>query len=299
MTRRRLGLGLLTAALAAVPVSAGAMEGGTMHGADAPEAHGAAVSVSFATFAPATVDVLTGETVTWTNNSVRVHTVTADDGAFDSDRLTSSSSFSQVFPAEGIVGYHCRIHAGMAGIVAVYTVLLDAPTAPGAPGRAYPLSGRAALPAGTDVGIEADSGDGFRPAGHAVVGADGSFRTQVVPTTTARYRAVAPGTTSPAVQLLVLDHRVGVRVRALRGRRVQVDASVTPAAAGAPVVLQLYLPEHFGWWPVRKQRLDRHSAARFVLALHRRVPARVVLTLPDGATPLAMTPVRRIGRPAR
>jgi hypothetical protein len=60
-------------------------------------------------------------------------------------------------------------------------------------------------------------------------------------------------------------------------------------------VLQLFLHEHFGWWPVQRTTLDRASTARFALRLRRRVAARVVLTLPDGATPLATSATRRLG----
>ena len=51
------------------------------------------------------------------------------------------------------------------------------------------------------MGIEADTGAGFQPAGHATVDADGTFTTEIVPTTTATYRAVVGGEASPAVQL--------------------------------------------------------------------------------------------------
>jgi len=168
---------------------------------------------------------------------------------------------------------------------------------PASPGRPFPLGGRTALPSGTSVIIEADTGAGFRPAGHATVGPDGAFTTSVLPVTTGQYRAVAAGLTSPPVTLIVLDRHISFAARPLAGHRVRIDARLTPATTGAPVVLELYLPEHFGWWPVQQQPLDRHSQARFTQPLHRRVRARVLLTLPDGATPLAIAPVQRIGFP--
>jgi hypothetical protein len=61
------------------------------------------------------------------------------------------------------------------------------------------------------------------------------------------------------------------------------------------VVLQLRLRERFGWWPQQARRLDRHSNVRFRIRLHRRVAARVALTLRDGATVLAKSAVLRIG----
>ena len=41
------------------------------------------------------LDVVMGETVTWTNDSVRVHTVTADDGSFDSGRMPTRATFTR------------------------------------------------------------------------------------------------------------------------------------------------------------------------------------------------------------
>ena len=100
------------------------------------------------------------------------------------------------------------------------------------------------------------------------------------------------------MSLLVLDRarRDPGAARAPRARRSR--ANVTPASAGAPVVLQLFLHEHFGWWPVQRAKLDRSSAARFALRTRQRVAVRVLLTLPDGATPLAISRTVRVG-PAR
>jgi hypothetical protein len=98
--------------------------------------------------------------------------------------------------------------------------------------------------------------------------------------------------------LLVLDRTVAIRAR--RGRTgVSVQAAVTPASPGATVVLQLFLHEHFGWWPVQRTKLGPGSTVRFALRLHRRVAARVLLTLPDGATPLAVSRTIRLGRARR
>jgi hypothetical protein len=77
-----------------------------------------------------------------------------------------------------------------------------------------------------------------------------------------------------------------------------VGARVVPAARGQRVVLQLHLPERFGWWPVRRARLDSRSRARFVIHTRRRVRARVLLTRADGVTPVARSAVVRAGASA-
>jgi hypothetical protein len=126
-------------------------------------------------------------------------------------------------------------------------------------------------------------------AGTATVAA-GAFHATVAPRTTTSYRAVSGGEASPDVQVLVLDRHVMASARA-HGHRVTVRTRVTPGARGATVVLQLHLKERFGWWPVRRARLDGKSSARFAVRLQHGVRARVVLTAADGETPLVRSPV--------
>jgi hypothetical protein len=252
----------------------------------------AAVSIGFGNYDPPQLHVLAGDTVTWSNGSVRQHTVSADDGSFSSGILYQGDHYTQSFPSPGVVAYYCKQHADMRGEVDVERLLLDAPAQDAAPGRPYPLAGRAALPEGTEVTIEADTGGGFAPAGDATVGADGAFSASVVPTTTGRYRAVVGDAASEPVSLVVLDHVVAAQI-ARHGAVVAVRTQVTPASPGADVVLQFRLRRRFGWWPVRHARLDRHSAARLTVRTRRVVRARVVLTLRDRATPLAVSPTVR------
>jgi plastocyanin len=280
------GVALALAVLAA-PAS-------SQHGAHAGGGPAISATIGFDRVVPQHLDVLVGDAVTWTNDSVRTHTVTADDGSFDSGRFGPTQTYTRAFPAPGHMPYHCVLHPFITGDVDVHSVLLTPPAQPAASHRPFPLSGRAALTGGGTVTIEADHGAGFVPVATASPAADGSFVVPVVPGTTATYRAVAGAEASPPVTLLVLDRRVAVRVQ--RGRhRLLVRTTVSPASAGAHVVLQLFLHDHFGWWPVQRTKLDRGSAARFAVRSRRRVAARVVLTLPDGATPLAVSRTVRVG----
>jgi plastocyanin len=251
------------------------------------------VGIGFNAFGTAKVSVLTGDTVKWTNLSVRAHTVNADDGGWASPEFVYTQSFTRTFDAPGAVPYYCRLHTYMRGEVDVSNLLLDAPTAPGADGRPYPLRGRAALAAGAPVTIEADHGAGFQAVASAAVGADGTFAASVTPAGSATYRAVSGTDASPPVTLTVLDR--SVRAHAARhGGHVSVAADVTPATPGGTVVLQVYSRLRFGWWPLHTRRLDGASHVRFVIPSRRAVRARVVLTLRDGATPLAVSPVLRV-----
>lgn len=240
------------------------------------------VTVGYDAFKPPETDVLAGTSVTWTNDSARAHTVTADDDSFDSGRLTAQTTYRHAFDAEADVLYHCTVHPAMRGVLHVRRILLDAPAVPAGPGRSYPLRGRTSLPAGTPITIESDTGAGFAPAATTTATADGTFAASVVPSTTGAYRATAGDAASPAVTLIVLDHTVTVRVR--RGR---VTAHVAPAEPGGHVVLQLRLRDRFGWFPVAVATLDRNSDAVLRTTVRRRTPARVRYTLPDDATPLA------------
>jgi plastocyanin len=288
-TRRAAVPALAAAAL--LPAGAAAMPG--HGGGDAPAAV-TSVEMGFEQYAPQRITVLTGEEVRWHNVSVRDHTVTADDGSFDSGRVDPGDGFSRTIAAPGTLAYHCTLHVAMRGTIEARTVLLTAPATPAAAGRPYPLEGRSALAAGTELAVEADAGHGFREVTRTTVDADGTFTALVRPTTSVTLRVVAAGAESNAVALLVLDRRVSVTTRRLRGRDV-VTATVTPSSPGGHVALQLRIPERFGWWPVLRARLDARSQARFTVRGRRRLPARVRLTLPDGATALAESRVVHVG----
>jgi plastocyanin len=272
----------------AVAVAVGGLVLALPAAAAAPAGAPVAVSVQFQAYAPEDVEALPGDTVEWTNSSPRSHTVTAADGSFDSGELEPGATFSRTFAAEGTYAYHCTIHLSMAGTVAVRPLILDAiPPAPVAAGTHVELSGRTS--ASGPVAVERDTGAGFRPVASAAPAADGSWSADVPAVTTADYRAVEAGTATPPRRLLVIDRTVNVRAT-----RSGIDVTVTPATPHAPVLLQLRLRSRFGWWPVRRARLDYLSRAHF--AISRRALARVLLVDRDGWTAIATSPAVRAGR---
>jgi plastocyanin len=278
---------LIVAALLAVPAPAAAQ----MHG-DHGAAPSTAVSVQFAAFGPAVSDVLVGDKITWTNTSVRKHDVAAVDASFNSGPLFPRGMYEHAFTHAGVVAYLCTLHPFMRGTIAVHDLLLDAPKESGAPGRPFAVHGRAALPAGTPVSIELDDGAGFQEIARTAAEEDGTFTATLRPAAPGRLRAVAAGVeASPPVALTVLDRTVTAGVHGGR-----VHAMVAPASPGATVVLQYFLRERFGWWPVRAHTLDHHSMTSFRVRPRRAVRARVVLTLADGVTPLAVSPTLRLRR---
>jgi plastocyanin len=70
-------------------------------------------------FEPADLSVSVGTTVTWENEGPTSHTVTADDGSFDSTPIVAGASFSHTFDTAGTFAYHCAIHPEMTGTVTV------------------------------------------------------------------------------------------------------------------------------------------------------------------------------------
>jgi plastocyanin len=76
------------------------------------------------TFLPEALRVRVGATVTWTHQGKGQHTITADDGSFDSGPLGPGNRFSFTFEAPGTYRYHCTYHGaaggfGMAGVIQV------------------------------------------------------------------------------------------------------------------------------------------------------------------------------------
>jgi plastocyanin len=258
------------------------------------EGGGHAVSIGFADYAPSHLDVLVGETVTWRNDSVRQHTVTALDESWDSGRLGPRAVFRRRFDQPGRVGYFCRLHVIPASLDG-HNVLLDESPSPSGPGRPRELSGRAAAEPGTEVQIEADTGAGFVPMATVTAELEGGFHLDITPRLTTRYRAVLGPEASPPVTIVVLDRRVRVSARP-RGGRTLVNARVTPSSPGVSAVLQLRLAHRFGWWPVARAHLNRNSRVRFAIPRGRPHKARVILTLADGATITAASRTFRVGR---
>jgi plastocyanin len=83
------------------------------------QAAAGAVRIADFAFAPDTRSVKVGDPVKWTNQDGATHTVTADDGAFDSGNLAGGKSFSFTFDKAGSYAYHCNIHQRMTGTVTV------------------------------------------------------------------------------------------------------------------------------------------------------------------------------------
>jgi plastocyanin len=70
-------------------------------------------------FQPARITVQAGTTVVWRNRGQVIHTVTADDGSFDSGEIDSGATGSVTFSRPGTYPFHCTPHPFMKGVVVV------------------------------------------------------------------------------------------------------------------------------------------------------------------------------------
>jgi plastocyanin len=70
-------------------------------------------------YAPASRKIAPGTWVTWSNDGQDAHTVTADDGSFDSGNLDPSEGFSWYFDQPGTWQYTCTLHTWMVGTIIV------------------------------------------------------------------------------------------------------------------------------------------------------------------------------------
>ncbi|WP_156766200.1 cupredoxin family copper-binding protein [Mycobacterium sp. E342] len=77
------------------------------------------VNIDGFAFAPATLTVAVGTTVTWTNRDEEPHTVAASDGSFHSPGMGTGATFTHTFSAPGTFDYVCSIHPMMRGTVVV------------------------------------------------------------------------------------------------------------------------------------------------------------------------------------
>lgn len=92
---------------------------GTSITAPAAPVRGDQITIDGFAFAPVTLTVPAGTTVTWTNRDEEPHTVAASDGSFHSPGMGTGATFTHTFPTAGTFDYVCSIHPMMRGTVVV------------------------------------------------------------------------------------------------------------------------------------------------------------------------------------
>ncbi len=77
------------------------------------------VAISKSQYLPSPLEVAVGTTVTWTDEDLLPHTVTATKGGFDSGYLAQGDRYSHTFDTPGEFGYFCVYHPRMRATVVV------------------------------------------------------------------------------------------------------------------------------------------------------------------------------------
>ena len=71
-------------------------------------------------FSPGSITVSVNTTIIWKNKESITHTVTANDGSFNSGNIGNGGIYSHQFTMAGTYPYHCTLHSGMTGQVVVH-----------------------------------------------------------------------------------------------------------------------------------------------------------------------------------
>jgi len=70
-------------------------------------------------FVHGTIEIAVGTTIEWKNEDPLAHSVTADDGAFDSGNVESGQVWQYTFTRPGTYSFHCTPHPFMRGTIVV------------------------------------------------------------------------------------------------------------------------------------------------------------------------------------
>ena len=80
---------------------------------------GAQIEIRNFQFAPATLEVRSGATITWVNEDEEIHSIVSSQGLFTSPGLDAEQHFSYRFEKPGTYEYRCALHPQMKGMVVV------------------------------------------------------------------------------------------------------------------------------------------------------------------------------------
>jgi plastocyanin len=120
-----IGLVVLVAAAAALsacssPFAGACSSKGASSGTAASTVKVVADSQKQGAYQPDPVTVQAGQSITWTwDDQGNQHSVSADDGSFESCLQGAGSTYTTTFTKAGTYAYHCSIHPNMKGSVTV------------------------------------------------------------------------------------------------------------------------------------------------------------------------------------
>lgn len=77
------------------------------------------VSIMSSAYSPASLTIVSGSKVTWTNNDNMAHTVTTAEGSINSGDIAPGSSYSKTFTTAGTYNYYDAHNTSMTGVLIV------------------------------------------------------------------------------------------------------------------------------------------------------------------------------------
>ena len=191
------------------------------------------VTITDSTVIPAALVVAASTKVVWHNHGHNRHTVTADDGTFGSAPLFTGDRFTINAPARpGVYGYHCIFHSYIRGTLTVSPVSLAHPAGGRGP-HGRPARDRAPRRRRLAGERPAPRSRAWVAVADTTAGASGAFSaTSPALTTQTVFRALAAGSVSPSVRVLVRP------VVAVTRHGARLTVRVRPAVSGAAVHLE-------------------------------------------------------------
>jgi plastocyanin len=79
----------------------------------------AKVSITSSGFSPASLTIVSGSTVSWTNSDNTAHTVTTADGSINSGDIAPESTYTKTFTTAGTYNYFDAHNMNMTGVLIV------------------------------------------------------------------------------------------------------------------------------------------------------------------------------------
>jgi plastocyanin len=113
------GLAAAVVAVAALLFANGSGSSGSHPSSAVSKASNVAIKIQNFAYSPATLTVRAGTTLSITNRDMTAHTLTANDGAFDSGTIQPGQTVRVTVHKAGTFPYHCEFHAFMSGTLKV------------------------------------------------------------------------------------------------------------------------------------------------------------------------------------
>jgi plastocyanin len=224
------------------------------------------VSIKATGFAPKTVTIAGGDTVTWKNVDTVNHQVVANNGAFASGQISPNRIYAKRIDTPGTYGYHDALHPALKGTVKVTgappSVSIGASTAIAVYGNSIHVSGAISPAAVGDmvtVFAQPSGQASFVEIGRVQTTTNGVWDLITTPQLLTSYKATWKGKTSAIVTVAVQP-----QLRLQRVGRWFVARAQPNKYRGHWVYVQRL--NAFGEWvSLKKVTLNSQSATRFKL----------------------------------